>query len=73
MGKIIFNARYNSISKIVDSFIQNDQYLELITDSNSIISGPRGCGKTTLLNNILQNLTNKKVAIIENEFGEGMF
>lgn len=49
MSKIIFNARYNSISKIVDSFIQNDQYLELISDSNSIISGPRGCGKTTLL------------------------
>jgi len=49
MSKIIFNARYNSISKIVDSFIQNDQYLELITNSNSIISGPRGCGKTTLL------------------------
>lgn len=35
----------------------------------TIISGFLGSGKTTLINNLLKQLDNKKVAIIENEFG----
>ena len=36
----------------------------------TIITGFLGSGKTTLLNNIVKRYTDKKIAIIENEFGE---
>ena len=36
----------------------------------TILTGFLGAGKTTLLNHIIQAKTNKKFAIIENEFGE---
>lgn len=36
----------------------------------TILTGFLGSGKTTLLNYILQEQTDKKIAIIENEFGE---
>lgn len=36
----------------------------------TIITGFLGSGKTTLLNNIVKRYTDKKFAIIENEFGE---
>lgn len=36
----------------------------------TIITGFLGSGKTTLLNNLIKKYTNKKFAIIENEFGE---
>jgi hypothetical protein len=45
----VFNARYNNIRSIAESFVVNDQYLELLKPNHSIITGPRGCGKTTLL------------------------
>ena len=35
-----------------------------------ILTGFLGSGKTTLLNYILQEQSDKKIAIIENEFGE---
>jgi len=36
----------------------------------TILTGFLGAGKTTLLNNIIKKYTNKRFAIIENEFGE---
>ena len=36
----------------------------------TIITGFLGAGKTTLLNNIIRKHSEKKFAIIENEFGE---
>ena len=36
----------------------------------TILTGFLGSGKTTLLNHILNNTTDKKIAIIVNEFGE---
>mmetsp|Transcript_56823 Transcript_56823/g.114077 ORF Transcript_56823/g.114077 Transcript_56823/m.114077 type:complete len:478 (+) Transcript_56823:2-1435(+) len=36
----------------------------------TIITGFLGAGKTTLLNHILQDMHGKKIAVIENEFGE---
>lgn len=38
----------------------------------TIITGFLGSGKTTLLNYILTEQHNKKIAVILNEFGEGM-
>lgn len=39
----------------------------------TIITGYLGSGKTTLLNYILKEQHNKKIAVILNEFGEGMY
>lgn len=36
----------------------------------TILTGFLGAGKTTVLNHLIQNYPNKKIAIIENEFGE---
>ena len=36
----------------------------------SIITGFLGCGKTTLVNHILQNESGKRILVIENEIGE---
>ena len=36
----------------------------------TILTGFLGAGKTTLLNNIIKKYSNKKFAVIENEFGE---
>lgn len=38
----------------------------------TILTGFLGSGKTTLLNRILESAPNKRVAVIENEFGEGL-
>merc|ERR1712048_1142838 len=38
--------------------------------SCSILTGFLGSGKTTLLNNILRTMHGKRIAVIENEFGE---
>lgn len=38
----------------------------------TIITGYLGSGKTTLLNYILTEQHSKKIAVILNEFGEGM-
>jgi G3E family GTPase len=36
----------------------------------TIITGFLGAGKTSLLNHLLSQATHKRVAVIENEFGE---
>jgi tRNA A37 threonylcarbamoyladenosine biosynthesis protein TsaE len=37
----------------------------------TILTGFLGAGKTTLLNHILESAPNKRVAVINNEFGDG--
>lgn len=37
----------------------------------TILTGFLGAGKTTLLNHILEAAPNKRVAVINNEFGDG--
>lgn len=44
-----YNARYLSFEEVAETFIINPQYQTLIKNSHSILMGPRGCGKTTLL------------------------
>ena len=44
-----FNARYMGFEDVAQSFVPNLQFRELIKPESSIIVGPRGCGKTTLL------------------------
>lgn len=44
-----FNARYLNYEEIACSFIPNRQFDLLNHTSHSILIGPRGCGKTTLL------------------------
>lgn len=44
-----FNARYLSFEEVASTFIPNKEYNELLSNSHSVLMGPRGCGKTTLL------------------------
>lgn len=44
-----YNARYMGFEDVARSFVPNSQFRELIRPESSIIVGPRGCGKTTLL------------------------
>ena len=44
-----FNARYLSFEQVAESFIPNNEFYELLENNHSIVMGPRGCGKTTLL------------------------
>lgn len=44
-----FNAKYLSYKEIAETFIFNHQYEELVKNNNSLLMGPRGSGKTTML------------------------
>ncbi len=44
-----FNARYLSFEEVAKSFITNNVFEQLIANNNTLLMGPRGCGKTTLL------------------------
>lgn len=44
-----YNARYMGFEDVARSFVPNSQFRELVRPESSIIVGPRGCGKTTLL------------------------
>jgi energy-coupling factor transporter ATP-binding protein EcfA2 len=44
-----FNARYLSFQEVADSFIPNEYFFQLFENNHSLLMGPRGCGKTTLL------------------------
>ena len=44
--------------------------MDILKTPVTVITGFLGSGKTTLLNRILQGNHGKKVAVIENEFGE---
>lgn len=45
----IFNARTMTSRQLVDSFIENEAFKELASQNNTILIGPRGSGKTTLM------------------------
>ena len=36
----------------------------------TVVTGFLGSGKTTLLSNLIKNATNKRIAVVVNEFGE---
>ncbi|WP_304708913.1 hypothetical protein [uncultured Rikenella sp.] len=44
-----YNARYLTFEAIAQSFIPNEEFKALIVAGHSVLIGPRGCGKTTLL------------------------
>lgn len=44
-----YNARYMVFEDVARTFVPNHQFRELVRPESSIIVGPRGCGKTTLL------------------------
>lgn len=44
-----FNARFLTYKEIANTFIVNDHFRKLIQNNSSLLMGPRGCGKTTLL------------------------
>lgn len=44
-----YNARYMDFEDVAKTFVPNSQFKELLRPESSIIVGPRGCGKTTLL------------------------
>ncbi|MFV0329859.1 MAG: hypothetical protein ACK5KL_08590 [Dysgonomonas sp.] len=44
-----FNARYLSFEDVAATFIPNREFDELLSNNHSVLMGPRGCGKTTLL------------------------
>src|SRR5258706_6689515 len=44
-----FNARWVSPENVADTFVPIPQFRQLLHNSHSLLLGPRGCGKTTLL------------------------
>ena len=44
-----FNARNLSFEQVAETFVENEHFEKLLKNSHSLIMGPRGCGKTTLL------------------------
>lgn len=44
-----FNARFLTDQEVAQSFIPTPQFKVLLSTAHSILMGPRGCGKTTLL------------------------
>lgn len=44
-----FNARYMSFEEVARSFIVSDHFISIISCEHTILTGSRGCGKTTLL------------------------
>jgi hypothetical protein len=44
-----FNARNLTFEQVAETFIENEHFEKLIMNSHSLLMGPRGCGKTTLL------------------------
>src|SRR4051794_12830019 len=44
-----FNARYLDPSEVAETFIPLEHFNDVIARSNTLIVGPRGTGKTTLL------------------------
>ncbi|PXY40858.1 hypothetical protein DMB65_09765 [Flavobacterium cheongpyeongense] len=53
-----FNARNLSPDEIANSFIENPQYADLLQVNHSLLLGPRGCGKTTLLKMLMPQTIN---------------
>lgn len=67
------------IPELVPISLPSDGYSKLSKDLTpeqlvpvTIVTGYLGSGKTTLLNYILTEQHNKKIAVILNEFGEGI-
>lgn len=44
-----FNARWVSPENVAETFVPIPQFRQLLHNSHSLLLGPRGCGKTTLL------------------------
>ncbi len=44
-----YNARYLSFEEVAESFIPNQEFYKLLKNDNSLLMGPRGSGKTTLM------------------------
>lgn len=44
-----FNARNLTLRQVAQGFVNYKKFDDLITNKNSLLMGPRGCGKTTLL------------------------
>jgi hypothetical protein len=63
-----FNARNLSPDEIANSFIANSQYKELTQINHSLLLGPRGCGKTTLLKMLMPQTINIWNSITDNEY-----
>jgi hypothetical protein len=50
-----FNARYLTPIEVASSFIINKQFIELMGNNHSLLMGPRGSGKTTMLKMLTPN------------------
>lgn len=44
-----FNARYLTFEQVAETFIPTNQFYQLISNTHTLIMGPRGSGKTTSL------------------------
>lgn len=44
-----YNAKWMSAREVAQSFVSPPQFAQIVGRSNSLIVGPRGCGKTTIL------------------------
>lgn len=64
-----FNARWLSLEDVARTFVPVPQFLQLVHESHSVLLGPRGCGKTTLL----KMLTKRAIASWDQSAREGRF
>ncbi len=74
----IFNARNSTTSALCESFIVNEYYTALASPSHSIMVGPRGSGKTTLMKMLqveaIENWSNDVAAKFRNDISfSGVF
>ena len=63
-------AEASSDEEDIPELVESDKCLVKIPVT--IITGYLGAGKTTLLNYVLNEEHSKRIAVILNEFGEGM-
>src|ERR1700733_7341681 len=44
-----FNAKYLNYQEVASTFILNNEFIQLTNNNHTLLMGPRGCGKTSLL------------------------
>src|SRR5437867_922327 len=68
-----FNARWLSPEQVAATFVPVPQFRQLVHNTNSLLLGPRGCGKTTLLKMLTRRALNMWSASSRSKRFQGAF